>query len=157
MKLRLFLLISVLVFSSCRTKKAAIDRQESSVSVIEQNDIVTTEKETIEAASFNLTNSTSWNIAPVNVQKPTKVIYKGDTLSFNNAKISFENTESEENTTTTTEKETRHKDESTKEIREESESKFKKKNVRSASWGLNLGVILGIVVIIIMGYFHFRT
>ena len=144
----LLITFAALLLVGCRTKKSTLDKEQERVSFLKQNDVVISEKEKIQSSTVILNNSKSWSISPVDSQKATNVVYKGDTLSFLNAKLVVNATNNQETTTTNTEKEKEVEDKSFTESESSSSSKKKTKNVKSSSWGLNLGIIFGIVTLV---------
>ena len=149
----LMILTTVFLFSGCRTKKTVLDKNEEKVSVLEKKDIITSEKEDISTSTIDLSKSKSWSLTPLDSQKPSKVIYKGDTLSLSNAKLEVKENRNNTRTDSNLSREKKKEDKSSKKLEEKSESKQKTSDVRSASWGLNLGIIFGIVAAVVLFYF----
>ena len=152
----LIILATLFLFSGCRTKKSVQDKNEEKVSVLEQKDIVTSEKEDISTSTIDLSKTKSWSLTPLDSKIPSKVIYKGDTLSLSNVKLEVNENQNNSRTQTNTSREKKTADRSSKELEAESESKHKTNNVKSASWGLNLGIILGVVALGILVYFNLK-
>ena len=152
----LMILATLFLFSGCRTKKTVLDKKEEKVSVLEKKDVVTSEKEDISTSTIDLSESKIWSFTPVDVQKPSKMIYKGDTLSFSNIKIDVNENQANTRTSTNTSREKNTTDKSSQELEAESKSKHRTNDVKSSSWGLNLGIIFGIIAALVLLYFHIQ-
>ena len=152
----LMILATLFLFSGCRTKKTVLDKQEEKVSVLEKKDVVTSENENISTSTIDLSKTKSWSLTPLDAQKTSKVIYKGDTLSFSNIKIDVNENQVNTRTNTNTSREKKTADKSSQEFEAESKSKHRTNNVKSSSWGLNLGIIFGIIAALVLLYFHIQ-
>jgi cobalamin biosynthesis Mg chelatase CobN len=157
MKLKFLLIIAILLLAGCRSKKATLDKKQEKAIELVHNDIKKTETGRIETSILKLTNSDNFSIEPINGQNLSKVIYKGDTLSFLNAKIKYGKTSISEDASQIAETQKTEQDNSTSKKETESSEKHKAKQVKSSSWGVNIGIIVGIIVLLILVFLYFKT
>ena len=155
--LLLFLGIMVLMFAGCRTKKSTVDRSTEKVNELKQNDIEISEKKVTTSNTLRLSDSREWSFEPVDPSEPSRVISGEDTTDFYNTRIVVKQDQVKESGSETSEVEKSERDKSSSESVSEKEEKHKKKNVKSASWGLNLGIIIGIVIIVIALFVYYKT
>lgn len=153
----LILGLIMLVFSGCRSRKVEANKKVEKVSEIVQNDVLIENDITSTTDILRISNNKSLVLEPVDSQKTSQVIYKGDTLSFVNAKVSFGKSQETEKTSQTHQDKTVLQDNTSRKTESKTKEKTRKTETKAASWGLNIGLILGIIVLIIVGYFHFRT
>lgn len=140
----------------CRSKKVVVDKKETSVNEITRKDFRTSESAKIQTETFILDETKSWQIMPVDSRISANVVYKGDTLQLSNAKLEVNTSHSQKRENQVKVVNKNSTDKSTGERQEESEEVHKDKNVRSTSWGLNLGIIFGVIAGLILLYFHFN-
>lgn len=152
-----FLTLMVLMFAGCRSKKATLDKKQEKAIELVHNDIKKTETAKIETSILKITDETAFSIEPINGQNLSKVIYKGDTLSFLNAKIKYGKTNISEDASQIAETQKTEQDNSTSKKETESSEKHKAKQVKSSSWGVNVGIIVGIIVLLILVFIYFKT
>jgi cobalamin biosynthesis Mg chelatase CobN len=145
------------MFSGCRSKKATLDKKQEKAIELVHNDIQKTETGKIETSILKLTNSDNFSIEPINGQNLSKVIYKGDTLSFLNAKIKYGKTSISEDTSKIAETQKTEQDNSTSKKETESSEKHKAKQVKSSSWGVNIALIIGVILILLLIFFYYKT
>jgi Fe2+ transport system protein B len=157
MKLKTIFIIAIILLAGCRSKKATLDKKQEKAIELVHNDIKKIETAKIETSILKITDETAFSIEPLDAQNPSKVIYKGDTLSFQNAKINYGNTNISENSSKiAVTKKTEH-DNSTSKKETQSSEKHKAKQVKSSSWGVNIGIIVGIVVLLFLIFLYFKT
>jgi hypothetical protein len=157
MKKLIIILLALFLVSGCRSKKAAVVKKEESVSVLQQNDIRTSETEKIQTEVLKINDLKNLSLSPEDPDKELQVIFRGDTLKAKNANINFSHTKSSETDNSTVD---RHKDKSDKSstaFETDSSSKEKNVDVQSASWGTNIGFILAAVVGVILLFLYFKT
>jgi len=157
MKLKFLLIIAILLLSGCRSKKATLDKKQEKAIELVHNDIKKTETGKIETSILKITDETAFSIEPVNGQNLSKVIYKGDTLSFLNAKIKYGKTSISEDTSKIAETKKTKQDNSTSKKETESFEKHKAKQVKSSSWGVNIALIIGVILILLLIFFEYKT
>lgn len=153
----MFLALMVLMFAGCRSKKLTVDKKSESVSELKQNDIQTSEKSISGGNTLRLSDSREWSFEPEDSSQPSSVVYGTDTLRFINARIVVKKDQVKESSAETSEVEKTTKDKSTSEAILEKKEKLKDKKVKSASWGVNLGIIVGIITIVIALFVHYKT
>jgi cobalamin biosynthesis Mg chelatase CobN len=154
---KLILLFLAFSFLSCSTRKAEVQKKEESVSVLKQNDIKKTELEKIQADILTISSRQDINLSPRDPEKEMKIVYGNDTLVATNADINISSKQESEKDESQTTRDTSQSDKSSEASQTDKSEKLKNTDRQSASWGLNLGIIFGIIVIIIVGYIHFRT
>ncbi len=157
MKLKFLLIIAIVLLAGCRSKKATLDKKQEKVIELEHKDIKKTETSKIETSILKLIDETAFSIEPINGQNLSKVIYKGDTLSFQNAKIKYGKTSISEDNSSITNNQKNEQDNSIIKKESESSEKNRTSKVKSASWGLNLALIIGVVVLLFLVFLHFKT
>jgi len=157
MKNILYILLFSFLLLGCRTKKATLDKKQEKAIELVHNDIKKTETAKIETSILKITDETAFSIEPINGQNLSKVIYKGDTLSFLNAKIKYGKTNISEDASQIAETQKTEQDNSTSKKETESSEKHKTKEVKSSSWGVNIGIIVGIVVLLFLIFLYFKT
>ena len=154
-KIILLLLLSIL-FTGCRTKKVALEKQEQSVSEIVLNDIKKTETEIKEIATIQKIEFNKFTLTPVDSQKPSKVIINQDTIQYQNSVLNFDNSKEEKISLEKSKTNKSATDKSTADKNQSSKSKILNKDITSASWGLNIGIILGILLLLILLYIAWK-
>ncbi len=154
---KLVLLFLAFSFLSCSTRKSEVQKKEESVSVLKQNDIKKTELEKIQADIITISSRQDINLSPRDPEKEMKIVYGNDTLVATNADINISNRRDAEKDKSQTQREASETDKTSEASETDKSEKKRKTDRQSASWGLNLGIIFGIIVIIIVGYIHFRT
>jgi hypothetical protein len=158
MKYPLILILLICLLSSgCRSKKAAMEKEERSLNELKQNRIDLKDKLDTKTEIFHISSLQSFSFEPEDSSQPSQIIYKNDTLNFKNARIRFDQQENSSLNRKQTSEETTKKDHSREESTETTKVRNRRTEVRAASWGLNFGIILGILVLIILGYLHYRT
>lgn len=150
-----FVLLMMLMFAGCRSKKATLDKKQEKVIELEHKDIRKTETAKIETSILKITDETNFSIEPINGQNLSKVIYKGDTLSFQNAKIKYGKTSTSEDNSSITNNQKNEQDNSITKTASESSEKNRTTKTKSSSWGMNLGIIFAFILIVIGGYMYF--
>lgn len=151
-----FFTIMALMFTGCRTKQSTVDKTKEKTIEINANDIKTSNKVNIETATYKVTQLKNLKLKSQDPEKPSKIIYKGDTLSFTNAEVDLSSDTTTEDNSSSSSEESGTEDNSTSSKEKNSSETLKDKKVQSASWGLNIGIFLGIIVIIVLVYFHFQ-
>lgn len=151
-----FFSIMVLMFAGCRSKKSTVDKKKEKAIEITTNDIRTSNKVNIETSTFKVTQLKNLKLKSQDPEKPSKIIYKGDTLSFTNAEVDFSSGSTTEDNSSSSSEESGTEDNSTSKKKSDKSEVLKDKKTKSASWGLNLGIFLGIIVIIFLVYIHFK-
>lgn len=148
--------IAMMLMQSCGSRKVDLETQQKTVSELQQNDIKTNEKSIESSQLIRISSADQFTFESADPQKSSFVISGADTLEFKNAKIAINKTRSSEQSeaTKTTEKNT--EDHSGKKTESAEKKKTKKTESTSPSWGLNIGIIIGIIVLILLGYFHFQ-
>lgn len=152
-----FLSITILMFAGCRTKKVTVDKKEKTVSELKKNDIKTSEASKIETDILHWNKSKSITISPKDIAKPAKIIYKGDTISLDNATVEINQAEAKKKQTSKGSTERSTTDNSTEEKSAHKKEKSKNSKVQAASWGINIALIVGIVVFLVLVFIHFKT
>jgi cobalamin biosynthesis Mg chelatase CobN len=147
----------VLIFAGCRSKKATLDKKQEKAIELVHNDIKKIETAKIETSILKITDETAFSIEPINGQNLSKVIYKGDTLSFLNAKIKYGKTNISEKASKIAETQKTEQDNSTSKKETESSEKHKAKQVKSSSWGVNIALIIGVILILLLIFFEYKT
>jgi len=155
-KIILLLLISIL-FTGCRSKKVALEKQEKSVSEIVVNDIKKTETEIKEIATIQKIEFNKFTLTPVDNQKPSKVIINQDTIQYQNSVLNFDNSKEKKISLEKSKTVKSETDKSTADKNQSSKSKILNKDITSASWGLNFALILGVLAALILIFLHFKT
>lgn len=157
MKKIIYILLFSLLVIGCRSKKAVTEKESETLSTITHNDIKKSESEIETNTKVIKAESEDFNIKSIDPEKPSYYSKKGDSIHFKNADINFteKKSESKEDTSKETKKEEADKSES------KSESSKSKKNrnldITSSSWGVNAAIIIGVILLIIIGYVHYRT
>lgn len=154
--LTLIFILMVIMFAGCRTKKTVVDKKETTVSEITKNDIKTTEAAQIETSVFTVTDSQKWSIIPLDKEKQVVVIKGKDTLKFTGATVNFDNSKTETATNILEQNSKDHWDNTTTSNSQKTTEKKKDQTVKSASWGLNLGIIFLLIALVCAGYLHFQ-
>jgi len=152
-----YILILIILFTGCRTKKVALEKQEQSVSEIVVNDIKKTETEIKEIATIQKIEFNKFTLTPVDSQKPSKVIINQDTIQYQNSILNFDNSKEENKILEKSKTDKSARDKSTADKNQSSKSKILNKDITSASWGLNLALILGVLSALILLFLHFKT
>jgi hypothetical protein len=153
----IFAAMTLFLVSGCRSKKASITKKEESVSVIQQNDIQKSETAKVQKNVLRISDLKNLSLSPEDPEKELEVIFRGDTLKAKNASINFSHKQSSETDHSTAEHEKNESDNSLTDIDIDSDSKEKDVNVKSGSWGLNIGFILSAVVGVILLFVYFKT
>lgn len=153
----LFLLVMVLAISGCRSKKVTVDKKEETVNELHKKNIKTSETTKFETNILDWSKSGSIKITPKDTSRPSKIIYKGDTLSLDNATVEINSTEAQWKETTTGSANTTATSNSSEEKSSQSKVQQRDSKVTAASWGLNLGVIFGVIAGLILLYLFFTT
>jgi len=151
-----YILILIILFTGCRTKKVALEKQEKSVSEIVVNDIKKTETEIKEIATIQKIEFNKFTLTPVDSQKPSKVIINQDTIQYQNSILNFDNSKEENKILEKSKTDKSETDKSTADKKEASKSKILNKDITSPSWGLNIGIILGILLLLILLYIAWK-
>lgn len=154
---KLLLLFLALSMLSCSTRKAEVHKKEESVSVLQQNEIQKSETESIQADVLRISTRQEINLSPRDPGKEMKVVYGNDTLVATNADINISTRKDSEKDRTETNRQSSETDNSITSRETEKKEKDRATERQSASWGLNLGIIFGVIVLILVGYVHFRT
>lgn len=155
--LLVFFSLMILMFASCRTKKTTVDKKLEKVSELKQNDIKTSESSRIETVTFKISSSQNFSVESLDPEKPSKIVKHEDGFSFQNAKINFSETDTSEDTATIATEGKSSQDGTRQESNSEASEVKKDKKVKSASWGLNLGIIFGIIAALILLYFYIKS
>lgn len=151
-----FITLMTLMFTGCRTKKTVVDKKETIVNEITKNDIKTTEAAKIETSVFTITDSQSWSIIPLDNERQVTVIKGKDTLKFTGATVNFDNSKTETATNVLEQNSKDHSGNSSSSSSQKTTEKKKDQDVKSSSWGLNIGIILGLIAIVCLLYLHFK-
>jgi outer membrane lipoprotein-sorting protein len=151
------ILLLILSIFACSTRKAEVHKKEESVSVLQQNEIQKTEFEKIKADVLKISKRQDIKLSPRDPDKEMRVVYGNDTLIATNADINISTRQEKEKDKSKTEREIRESDQSSTHIEHTKQRKNKATERQSASWGLNLGIIFGIIVLIIGGYLYLKT
>ena len=157
MKKLLLIIFALILVSGCRTKKAAVTKKEESVSVLQQNDIRTSESEKIQTEVLKINDLKNLSLSPEDSEKELQVIFRGDTLKAKNANINFSHKKSSETDNSTVDRHKDKSDNSSTALTADSSFKEKDVDVQSASWGMNVGFILAAVVGVILLFLYFKT
>jgi len=152
-----YILILIILFTGCRSKKVALEKQEKSVSEIVVNDIKKTETEIKEIATIQKIEFNKFTLTPVDNQKPSKVIINGDTIQHENSVLNFDNSKEENKILEKSKTDKSARDKSTADKNQSSKSKILNKDITSASWGLNFALIIGVLAALILIFLHFKT
>ncbi len=150
------LLISCLVFG-CRSKKAVTEKESESITTITHNDIKKTEVEIETSSRAVKAASKDFSIKSIDPAKPSYYYKKGDTTHFQNADVKFTTKKREAKEDTKKEIKKAEEDNSTTETDSAKSKKNRNVDITSASWGVNLAIIAGIILLIVIGYVHLRT
>lgn len=153
---KLLILLLAFSLSFCSTRKAEVQKKEETVSVLKQSDIAKTETEKIQADVLRISTRHDIHLAPLDPAKEMKLVYGNDTLVATNADINISTRKDSEKDNTQTHRESFETDKSSEAIKTQKKEKDRKTERKSASWGLNLGIIFGIVAALVLLYFHFR-
>ena len=86
-----------------------------------------------------------------------KIVYGNDTLVATNADINISNRQDSEKDQSQTRREASETDKSSEASETDKSEKQRETDRQSASWGLNVALILGVIVLIVLGFIHFRT
>jgi len=151
-----YILILIILFTGCRSKKVALEKQEKSVSEIVVKDIKKTQTEIKEIATIQKIEFNKFTLTPVDSQKPSKVIINGDTIQHENSVLNFDNSKEENKILEKSKTDKSETDKSTADKKEASKSKILNKDITSPSWGLNIGIILGILLLLILLYIAWK-
>ena len=152
----LILLLSALALTSCRTKKTALEKEERSVSVLEQKDIEYSKQEKVERDILRVSDLKNISLTPEDPRDEMQIIVGKDTVKTTNARINFTHEKTRESDQSKIETSEQASDESSLEIEKTASSKKKDTQVKSASWGLNLGIILGVLALVVITYLDFK-
>ncbi|MDN3595329.1 hypothetical protein [Zunongwangia endophytica] len=128
-----------------------------SVSELRQNDIQELQTEKIKSDILRISENWDLNLKPEDPNKPMQVIYGNDTLNSTNANVSLSKNKETENAQSVTDKKTEKLDQSKSEKEKGSSEKGKSTDRQSPSWGLNIGLIFGIILSIILISLYFKT
>ena len=149
-----FLLLSCLMFTSCKSKKKALYKKSEKVSELSQQDITTSQHIKADVTTFRISESDHFSVSPIDNEKPVQVINGQDTLNFKNAKVDFGSSREQE--------QIRDKSETTKDSREkkleEKETKTKEKELDKESTGTSPALIWGSIAagLVILGFLYFK-
>ncbi len=152
-----FILMLAISVTGCRTKKSALEKDIKTVSELQQNDIKTLENTETTQQLLQISSLKSWSLEPQDPTHPSQIIYGKDTLHFKNARISFNKQEKSRLSNQATKQQHATQDRSKQETSSKHHKEKEDVKVQAASWGLNLGVFFGILVLIIIAYIHYRT
>ncbi|WBL25124.1 hypothetical protein [Zunongwangia sp. HGR-M22] len=154
---RCLIIVFIFFLVSCSSRKVGTHKKQESVSELQQNDIKTFENETIKSDILRISEKWDLNFNPRDPAKPMDIIHGQDTLSTTNADvtISKENTREQDNSVRESNRESSDQSKSKKE--KDVYEKGKITDRQSSSWGLNIGLIFGIIVAIILIFLHFKT
>ncbi|MFC6858217.1 hypothetical protein [Zunongwangia atlantica] len=147
----------VFFLASCSSRKVETHKKQESVSELKQNDITTLENEKIKSDLFRVSESWNLNFSPRDPRDPINIIYGGDTLSVTNSDVSISKKETREEDHSIRETSRESSDQSKSEKEKDVSEKGKITDRQSSSWGLNIGLIFGIIVAIILIFLHFKT
>ena len=153
---RCLILIIVISLFGCSSRKVESHKKQESVSELRQNDIQELQTEKIKADILRVSENWDLNLRPEDPGKPMQVIYGEDTLTSTNANISLSQKKATEKDQSITDKKTEKSDQSKSETEKEVSEKGKINDRQSSSWGLNIGLIFGIIVAIILIFLHFK-
>jgi len=155
--LKLMLLATFILLSGCRSRKVEEHKKVEKLSEIVQNDISLENEIQTNTKIEKIRNDVSFSVEPLDPEKPSRVSYNGDTLDLHNAKVVYGNSQESEKTDQDNKYSSTWTDYSSQKTESVKKDKDRKTEAESASWGLNIGIILGIVVALILIFIHIKT
>ncbi len=157
MKHLTYILLLSLLILGCRSKKAVTEKESETITTITHNDIKKTEME-IETTSRAIKEAVKdYSIKSIDTEKPSYYYKKGDTTHFQNADVKFSSKKLEAKEDINKEVKKATTDNSKTETDSAKSKKNRNVDVTSASWGMNLAIIFGVLFLILLGYVHYRT
>ena len=152
---QLLIIFLILSLSGCRTRKVEQHKKVEKVNEMVQND-VRLEKD-IQASTEiqRVRNDVSFSVEPMDPEKPSRVSYKGDTLDLYNAKVVYGNSQESEKTEQDLHDNSKYQDNTSQKTDSVNKEKDRQTETKSASWGLNLGLIFAAIGAVILIYFSF--
>jgi len=151
MKLKIVVMLLVLLtFSSCSSRKAETQKKVEKLEELTQNDIKAEQSAAFESATISKLEEKKITATSKDPEKPSSLNITGNTVSWQNATVDFTNKKEDvSNTTTAT---ANNKKEDNSKASKDAVIKDKSGNVErvGASWGANLGLIFGILFAIIV-------
>jgi len=144
------LCLLILMFTGCKSKLKLVEKKQETVSVLEINDIKTSEQVKSDISTLLITNSHSLKATPIDKDRPMQFISGKDTVSVTNASIEIEASASSESKEDKTVSEKSTSDQSTKKSESDSSEKtvdIKKTGTHPAFiWG---GLLLILILIVL--------
>lgn len=153
---KLLLLLLALSLFSCRSRKLEQHKKVEKVNEIVQNDITMDNDIHTSTEIQKVRNDISFSVEPLDPGKPSRVSYNGDTLDLHNAKLVFGKSEETENTEQHLQDHSKYQDNTSQKTDSTKKEKDLDSETHSASWGLNLGFILIVIVLAIMVYIQYK-
>lgn len=154
---KLLILLLLFISFSCSSRKAETKKKVEKLTEITQNDIKTEKLEIFESKTISSLQEKNIKATPKDPNKPSSLNVNGNTVNFQNASIELSDKKEDVSNTTKGTSSTKQEDKSSRTKDAVIKDKGKKIERKSASWGLNIGIILGIIVLIIVGYLYFKT
>lgn len=148
MNLKHYSILILILFSSCRTSKRDVSKSVEKKKIEIENAIE--DKKEVKVDTYTFLETSNFTIEPIDPIEETHYISGKDTFKFKNAKVTFgKSKETKEDKSIITEN---HKDNSKISVEEVKKDKDIKRETKSASWGLNLALILGLLLLLLLIY-----
>jgi hypothetical protein len=152
--LLVFVALSFLMFTSCKSRQKTVRKKTEKVSEIHQQDIKLEEKIKADVSTFRISEKDQVIITPMDNLKPVRVIKGKDTLQFSNAKIDINSSRNQEQIRDKSETEKSSREKSTS----EKESELKEKDLDKEESGTSPALIWGLILagLSIGAFFYFK-
>lgn len=154
---KLLLIFIALFLVNCSSRKVEVRKKEETVSVLKENDIRKSETKKIKSDVLKISTRQDINISPRDPAQEMKIVYGNDTLTATNADISISNRKDKERDQSKTERLIAESSKSSEALETDKKEKDRATKRESASWGLNLALILGGLLAIYLLYRFVKT
>lgn len=146
-----------LIAIGCSSRKVETNKKVEELSEITQNDIKTEKSEILETKTISNIQEKTVKATSIDPDKDSSLNITGNTVSWKNASIDISDKKEDVSNTTTGKATTKTKDKSKSSKDATVKDKGKSTERESPSWGLNAAIIIGVILLLIMGYVHYRT